>query len=83
MKIKEVIKKRRSFRHYDPTFKISNEKIKELIGLAMLSATSYNIQHWKFVVINDTKLREAIREASFDQSQITDASSLILVCSDI
>jgi nitroreductase len=79
----EAIQKRRSIRHYDPAFKISEKDIRELIALAMLSATSYNIQHWKFVVITDPKLREAIRAASFDQSQVTDASSLILVFTDI
>jgi len=79
----DAIKKRRSIRNYDPSFKIAENETKELIELAMLSATSYNIQHWKFVVVTDTKLRKAIREASFDQSQVTDASSLILVCADI
>jgi nitroreductase len=83
MNTTEAIQKRRSIRHYDPAFKISEKDIRELIALAMLSATSYNIQHWKFVVITDPKLREAIRAASFDQSQVTDASSLILVCTDI
>lgn len=78
----DAIKKRRSIRNYDPSFKIAENEIKELIELAMLSATSYNIQHWKFVVVTDTKLRKAIREASFDQLQVTDASSLILVCAD-
>jgi nitroreductase len=78
----DAIKKRRSIRNYDPSFKIAENEIKELIELAMLSATSYNIQHWKFVVVTDTKLRKAIREASFGQLQVTDASSLILVCAD-
>lgn len=78
----DAIKKRRSIRNYDPSFKIDENEIKELIELAMLSATSYNIQHWKFVVVTDTKLRKAIREASFGQLQVTDASSLILVCAD-
>ena len=83
MKTTVAIQKRRSIRQYDPLFEISKNETKEFIELAMLSATSYNIQHWKFVVVTDTKLRKAIREASFDQPQVTDASSLILVCADI
>jgi len=79
----EAIKKRRSIRNYDPTFKISNEEIEELIKLAMLSPTSYNIQHWKFVVISNSKLRNEIKKAAYDQAQVTDASSLILVVTDI
>ena len=83
MKTIEAIQKRRSIRHYDPTFKISDEEVNELIELAMLSPTSYNIQHWKFVVIDDPKLRIEIKEAAYGQAQITDASSLILVVTDI
>jgi len=83
MKTIEAIQKRRSIRHYDPTFKISDKEIKELIELAMLSPSSYNIQHWKFVVINDSKLRSEIKDAAYGQAQVTDASSLILVVTDI
>jgi hypothetical protein len=50
MNTTEAIQKRRSIRYYDPAFKISKKDIRELIALAMLSATSYSIQHWKFVV---------------------------------
>lgn len=82
MKTIEAIQKRRSIRHYDPTFKISDEEIKELIQLVMLSPTSYNIQHWKFVVVDDPKLRNEIKEAAYGQAQVTDASSLILVITD-
>jgi nitroreductase len=83
MKTIEAIQKRRSIRHYDPTFKISDKEIKELIELAILSPSSYNIQHWKFVVINDLKLRNEIKDAAYGQAQVTDASSLILVVTDI
>ena len=83
MKTEEAIEKRRSIRHYDPLYKISEREIEEMIELAMLSPTSYNIQHWKFVVVDDPKLRSEIREASFGQEQVTDASALILVCTDI
>jgi len=79
----EAIKKRRSIRHYDPSFKISDGEIKQLIELAMLSPTSYNIQHWKFVVVDDPKLRSEIKDAAYGQVQVEEASVLILVVTDI
>jgi len=82
MKTTEAIQKRRSIRHYDPAFKISDEELKELIELAILSPTSYNIQHWKFVVIDNPKLRNKIKEAAYGQEQVTNASALILVVTD-
>jgi len=83
MKTIEAIKKRRSIRHYNPSFKISDKEIQELIEFAMLSPTSYNIQHWKFVVVTDTKLRAELKDAAYGQEQVADASALILVATDI
>lgn len=79
----DAIQKRRSVRHYDPSFKISDTEIQELVELAMLAPTSYNIQHWKFVVVTDPTLRAALKDAAYGQEQVTDASALVLVVSDI
>ena len=53
------------------------------MSLAILSPTSYNIQHWRFLVVKDAELRKKIREASFDQAQVTDASLLLILCADL
>ena len=45
--------------------------------------TSFNIQHWRFVILRDTELRQKIRELGFDQAQMTDASLLILFTADM
>ena len=83
MKTIEAIQKRRSIRNYDPTFKISDTETQELIELAMLAPTSYNIQHWKFVVVTDPTLRAALKDASNGQEQVSDASALVLVATDM
>ncbi|MFG0248179.1 MAG: nitroreductase family protein, partial [Phycisphaeraceae bacterium JB051] len=69
-------------KHYDPNHEMSDEQIKELISLAMLSPTAFNIQHWRFVFVKDKAQREAIREAAWGQAQVTDASALIVMCAD-
>jgi nitroreductase len=52
---------------------------------AMIQApTSFNIQHWRFVILRDATLRAKIRkEYGNDQAQITDASLLILFAADV
>jgi len=79
----EAITKRRSIRHFQKDFKIPNSDIEQLIKLAMLSPTSYNIQHWKFLVVEDLETRQKIQDAAFGQVQVTEASHLILVITDI
>jgi nitroreductase len=41
------------------------------------------LQHWRFVVVDDAATRQAIRAAAWDQSQVTDASMLIILCADL
>jgi len=51
--------------------------------LAMLSPTSFNMQNWRFVVVQDEGLRKEIRAASWNQAQVTEASILVLLCADL
>ncbi|MDH5571742.1 MAG: nitroreductase family protein [Gammaproteobacteria bacterium] len=83
MEITDAIKTRRSIKQFDPQHKMTNNEIETLLSLAMLSPTAFNIQHWRFVLINDKKLREQIRAVTWMQPQITDASLLIVLCADL
>lgn len=83
MDTQEAIQARRSVKHYDPQYKISDEEINHLLSLAVLSPTAFNIQNWRFVVVRDPALRKQIRAAAWDQAQVTDASLLIVLCADL
>jgi nitroreductase len=49
--------------------------IKDSLRLAPSSA---GLQPWKFIVVEDPALRQALREASRGQAQVTDASHLVV-----
>jgi len=83
MDTKDAIKSRRSIKHYDPDHKITDTETEELLSLATLSPTAFNIQNWRFVVVKDTELRKQIRQAAWDQAQVTDSSLLIILCADL
>ena len=79
----DAIYGRRAIKHFDPGHKISAEDEKKLLQAVIQSPTSYNVQHWRFVVLRDPTHRAAIRsDLGFDQTQITDASLLILFTAD-
>lgn len=65
---------------FDPKKKVSQSDLNELLEALRLSASSFGIQPWKFVVVTDKKLREELRKNAWDQPQITDASHLIVLC---
>jgi len=79
----DAIKERRSVKHYDTNHKLTDDEVNQLLSLAVLSPTSFNIQNWRFVLVKDSEVRKQIRAAAWDQTQVTDSSLLIVICADL
>lgn len=82
MDVRTAIETRRAVKQFDPAHTMSEAEIEELMSLAMLSPTAFNIQHWRFVTVRDPAIREAIRTVSWMQPQITDSSLFVVICAD-
>ena len=65
---------------FDSSKKVSVDELKLLSESVRLSASSYGLQPYKVMIIQDDELRKLLKEASWNQSQITDASHLFLFC---
>ena len=83
MNVIDAIYKRRSIKHFDPEHRLTQEEETKLFEAVIQAPTSFNIQHWRFVVLRDPELRAKIRtEFGNDQAQMTDASLLVLFTAD-
>lgn len=80
----EAIYNRRAVKHFDKTHRLTREEEDKLLEATIQSPTSFNIQHWRFVILRNPELRARIRtEFGNDQSQMTDASLLVLFTADL
>ncbi len=79
----EAVYARRSVKHFDPDHLMPEEDLHKLLDAAIQAPTSFNIQHWRFVVVKDKELRKQIRAHGNDQAQMTDASVLIVMTADV
>ncbi len=79
----EAIRTRRSIKRFDKEHSMTKQEITNLLELAVLSPTSYNIQNWRFVVITDRALKDRLSELSHNQTQVSDASLVIVLCADL
>lgn len=83
-KIDELLKSL-NWRYATKKFEL-NKKIPDPIWNALeeslvLTPSSYGLQTWKFIVITDSKLRETLKQASWNQPQVTDCSHyLVIAC---
>lgn len=77
------IRERRAIKQYDPDHEMTEAEIRQLLELALLAPTAFNIQNWRFVLVRDPAVRGEIRKAAWDQAQVTDASLLIVLCGNL
>jgi nitroreductase len=83
MDVIKALHARRAVKHFDPDHIIPDETVLQLLEATMLSPTAFNIQHWRFVWVQDPALRQEIRKAAWDQEKVTDASALFVLTADL
>ncbi len=65
---------------FDANRKVSEEEIHVLLESARLAPSSYGLQPWKFIVVENKEIRERLKAAAWNQGQITEASHLVVLC---
>lgn len=66
-------------KQFDPARRIPAADWTALEEALRLAPSSFGIQPWKFLVVETPELRAKLREASWGQSQVTDASHLVVL----
>lgn len=79
-KIIDALQWRYATKKFDATKKLTDAQLKDLLEALRLTPTSYGLQPYKFIVITDPALREKMKAVSWNQTQVTDASHLIAIC---
>jgi len=65
---------------FDPTKKLSLEKVNALKEAFNLTATSYGLQPIRLLVIDNQEMKNELVEFSMHQQQVKDASHLLVFC---
>ncbi|TVZ27431.1 nitroreductase [Gillisia sp. Hel_I_86] len=65
-------------KQFDANKKISSEDLETLLEAIQLTASSYGLQPYEIIVVKDAVLREKLKMVSWNQTQITDASEVIV-----
>jgi nitroreductase len=65
-------------KQYDKTKKVSSEDLATLKEAVRLAPSAFGLQPYKVLVVETAELREKLRERSWGQPQVTDASHLFV-----
>ena len=63
---------------FDPERKLKDERVDALLESLRLSASSMGLQPYEFIHVKNPEIREQLKEHSHGQTQITDASEMIV-----
>ncbi len=76
----ENLKWRYATKKFDSSKKISSENLEKLKEAIQLSVSSYGLQLYKVIIVENSTLREKLKSVSWGQDQITEASHLVVFC---
>ena len=75
----ESLQWRYATKKFDATKKISDADLKTLLEAMRLTASSYGLQPYHIFVITNSEIRKKLQPVSWGQTQIVDASHLIVL----
>ncbi len=77
--VKNALTWRYATKSFDPSRKIGPEAWAALEDSLVLAPSSYGLQPWQFLVVENTELRHKLKAVSWNQSQVTDASHFVVI----
>ena len=84
---KEQFLEAMNFRHackvFDDIKKIQSEDLDFILEVGRLSPSSFGMEPWKFLVVQNQDLKEKLRPFCWNQPQITTCSDLVVILSKI
>lgn len=78
MSFLENLNWRYATKKFDATKKVSEENLQKIRDAIRLAPTSFGVQMFSVVEVVDAEVRNKIKEASYNQSQVTDADRLFV-----
>jgi len=79
--LSQAILERRATPSFDGT-PIPPEDLRIILEAGLTAPSGYNIQPWRFIVVQGEEQKKRLRAASFNQAKVEEASAVIVACGD-
>ena len=79
MEIKTTLEERRSVNFFDTTKKIEKSTLSNIINLAVLAPSAFNLQPWRIIVAESTDAKQKLKALSNDQPKVLEASACLIL----
>ncbi len=78
----QAIQERRATPSFDGA-PIPPEDLKQILEAGLNAPSGYNMQPWRFIVVQSPEQKKRLRAASYNQAKVEEASAVIVACGDV
>jgi nitroreductase len=79
--LSQAIEERRASPSFDGT-PIPADDLKQILDAGLHAPSGYNMQPWRFIVVQSPEQKRRLRAASYNQAKVEEASAVIVACGD-
>ncbi len=79
--LEQAIRERRSTPSFDGA-PVPDKDLKRILQAGVSAPSGYNMQPWRFVVVQSPEGRRKLRAASYNQAKVEEASAVVVACGD-
>jgi len=79
METKALFDERRSVNFFDKNKNIEESQIKEIINLAVLAPSAFNLQPWRILVVKSEEKKKRLFDLANQQEKILEASATLII----
>jgi nitroreductase len=80
--LSDAIRDRRATPSFDGT-PIPGDDLRQILDAGRLAPSGYNMQPWRFIVVQSPEQKRRLRGASYNQAKVEEASAVIVACGDM
>ena len=79
--LSQAIQERRATPSFDGA-PLPAEDLRQILDAGLHAPSGYNLQPWRFVVVQSAEQKKKLRGASYNQGKVEEASAVIVACGD-
>lgn len=82
MNEKNIFEERRSINFFDPSKEIEEKVLKDIINLAVLAPSAFNLQPWQIIAVKSNEAKEKLFKLSSSQPKVLEAPVTLIIVGD-
>lgn len=79
METKKLFEERRSVNSFNPDKKFDRETLKEIINMATLAPSAFNLQPWRIIVTESDDAKDKLMKLAFNQPKVKEAAYTLII----